>query len=160
MTLHIPHPRPVMPVSAETSFVSATLRLADPSSDLLVRHVRLLRDCVALAQQRWNFAIEAAAVLPCEMHLLCEFHDREFAVGGALKLICASFARHVPEVGNDLWADTSEVIEIATPVVQLRRTFIEAAPVRAGLVKAVADWPFSSVHKVQGQGRELGADVA
>ena len=160
MTLHTPHPRLGRPVLADTSFVSVTLRLSDSSSDVLVRHVRLLRDCVALAQQRWNFAIEAAAVLPSEMHMLCEFQDQEFAVGGALKLITASFARHLPESSNDLWANTSEVIEIATPVARLRRTFIEGAPVRAGLVKSASDWPFSSVHKAQGQGRELGADVA
>jgi putative transposase len=51
--------------------VAITLRVESGQSELLVRHISLLRDCVALSKRRWDFVIQAAAVLPAEMHLLC-----------------------------------------------------------------------------------------
>ena len=160
MTLHTPYPRPHTPLQSVPSYVSATLRLSDPSSDVLVRHVRLLRNCVALAQQRWGFEIEAASILPNEMHLLCAFDDQDFAIGAALKLIAVSFARHLPDASAEIWADTSEVTEIATAMVQLQRIQIENAPVRARLVQTARDWPYSSVHTAQVGTSDLGAVVA
>jgi putative transposase len=152
MTYHAPIPRP--------SIVAITLRLTDPSSDLLVRHVRLLRDCVALAQKRWDFGIEAAVVLPNELQLLGSFADDQSGVGGAIRLIRSTFARHLPESGVDIWNDDVEVLEVSRPVVALRRTFMEMAPVRAGMVRSARDWPFSSAHKDVVQGTATGVAVA
>ena len=137
-----------------------TFRLANASDDLLVRQVRLLRDCVALAQQRWGFTIDAAVVLPNEMQLLCLFQDANFGTRGAIKLICSAFEHHSPRNETNVWAAETEVIEISGAVAPLRRTFVEAAPVRAGLVKAAADWPYSSAHKRTAQGDEMGVAVA
>lgn len=160
MTHHAPIPRPA-PIPAH---VAVTLRLADASDDLLVRHVRLLRDCVALAQQRWGFGIEAAVVLPSEVQLLCSFSDADFGVRGAIRLITTAFVRHLPGEGtrshDEVWAGASELIEITPPVVALRRTFIEAAPVRLGLVKQAQDWPFSSAHTGTAQASDMGVAVA
>lgn len=154
MTLHAPIPRPAC--------VAVTLRLRDPSSDLLIRRVRLLRDCVALAQQRWTFTVEAACVLPAEVQLLCAFRDREFGVGGAIRLIRSSFLRHAGLDDRTLWDGEADVLEISAPVVSLRRTFTENAPVRAGLVKAAEDWPYSSIHRARSPGiaGDLGTEVA
>lgn len=156
MTRYAPIPRPD-PVPAH---VAITLSLADASSDLLVRHVRLLRDCVALSQQRWGFGIDAAVVLPNTMHLLCGFSDAEFGVGGAVRLIKSAFARHVPGASPEIWADDTEVLEIPTAVVSLRRSFMENAPVRAGLVKRAEDWPYSSAHRMDVLAGPMGAEVA
>lgn len=152
MTYHAPPPRP--------AFVAITLRLTDPSSDLLVRHVRLLRDCVALAQQRWDFGIEAAVVLPNELQVLGSFADDQFGVGGAIRLIQSAFVHHLPESVGNIWEGEAEVLELSSPVVALRRTFMEAAPVRAGLVQSAQDWPFSSAHRHVVQGTETGVAVA
>ncbi|MDO6734168.1 hypothetical protein Q4555_05780 [Octadecabacter sp. 1_MG-2023] len=162
MSLHTPFPRPPVPASPDDAFVSVTMRLAEPRSDLLVRHVRILRDCVALAQKRWAFEVEAAVVLPSEMQLLCVFPCGEFGVGGALQLISSAFAKHVPvpPMTGNLWSDCSEVIEIQPAVAELRRGFIEQAPVRAGLVLVASDWPFSSVHKKAQQAGDTGVAVA
>lgn len=160
MSYHTPFPRPVPMSSPVCAHVAITLRLADASDDLLVRHVRLLRDCVALAQQRWGFEVEAAVVLPGEVQMLCLFDDVKFGVGGGIKLICTAFARHVPGDGTGIWSDDSDVLEIAPPVAALRRAFIENAPVRAGLAKTAADWPYSSAHRAALQGSQLGAVVA
>ncbi len=156
MTRYTPIPRPD-PVPAH---VAITLSLADPSSDDLVRHVRLLRDCVALSQRRWGFGIDAAVVLPNTMHLLCGFSDAEFGVGGAVRLIKATFARHVPGGSMGIWGDDAEMLEIAPPVVPLRRTFMENAPVRAGLVRQAEDWPYSSAHRSDVLAGPMGAEVA
>jgi len=154
MTHHAFVPRSV------PAHVSISLHLADGSDDLLVRHVRLLRDCVALAQARWSFGVEAAAVLPNQLHLLCGFPDAEFGVRGAMRLIKSAFSRHIPGGEAVVWAETSDVIEIAQAVIPLRRTFIETAPVRAGLVKRAQDWPFSSAHKGTALASEMGIAVA
>ena len=152
MTYHAPLPRP--------AFAEITLRLTDPSSDLLVRHVRLLRDCVALAQQRWDFRIEAAVVLPNELQLLGSFSDDQFGVGGAIRLIMSAFVRHLPESVGNIWEGEAEVLELSQPMVALRSTFMEMAPVRAGLVRSAQDWPYSSAHKDVVQGTATGAEVA
>ena len=73
MTYHMPLPLPARKSPDYPCHVAITLRLTDGRSDLLVRHIRLLRDCVALSQRRCDFVIQAAAVLPAEMHLLCAF---------------------------------------------------------------------------------------
>lgn len=160
MTHLAPIPRP----SFETSHVSVTLRLADGSDDLLIRHVRLLRDCVALAQARWGFGVEAAVVLPTEVQLLCSFSDGQFGVRGAIRLITAAFARHVPGEmsgqSTDIWSDTTEITEVGTGGVAMRRRFIEQAPVRAGLAKRAEDWPYSSANKGMAQASDMGVAVA
>ncbi|MBT8410845.1 MAG: hypothetical protein KJP02_03475 [Octadecabacter sp.] len=152
MTYHAPLPRP--------AYAAITLRLTDPSSDLLVHHVRLLRDCVALAQQRWDFGIEAAVVLPNELQLLGSFPDDQFGVGGAIRLIQSAFVRHLPESVDNIWEGEAEVLELLQPVVALRRTFMELAPVRAGLVRSAQDWPYSSAHRNVVQGTARGVAVA
>ena len=96
MTQHTPQICPAPRQDLNPAYVAITLRLADANDDLLVRQVRLMRDCVALAQQRWGFTIDAAAVLPGEMQLLCLFPDADFGTVGAIKLICSAFDRHLP----------------------------------------------------------------
>ena len=132
---------------------------ASADSDALVRNVHLLRDCVAVAQKRWDFDIEAAVVLPAEMHLLAVFRTGEFGIRQAAASIQSVFERHVegPWSGWDGAARLTPVDPMAT---RLRRTFIEAEPVRRGLVSDPADWPYSSAHRAQVQVPALGAAVA
>lgn len=165
MTFHSPTPRPPIGSLPVSSHVALTLRLADPAQDLLVRHVRLLRDCVALAQKRWGFGIEAAVVLPAEVQLLCLFDDVDLGVHGTARLIQSAFLHHVPSgaVPEDqrmIWAEEVEAIRISPAVVALRRTFMENAPVRAGLAKTPMDWPYSSAQRSGGQGSDMGVAVA
>lgn len=156
-------PRPFAHPFAVSSHVSVTMPLADRSDDLLVRHVRLLRDCVALSQARWGFGIEAAVVLPSELQLLCSFPDPEFGVRGAIRLISSAFVRHLPgpaRTSEKIWSDEIEVVEITPAVVGMRTSFIEEAPVRAGLVQRVEDWPYSSANNTSPQASEMGVAVA
>ena len=161
MTKFAPLPRPPMPQPmGEQAHVAVILRLNDPNDDILIRHIRLLRDCVALAQQRWQFEVEAAVVLPGELQMLCRFDDIQFGAGDAVKLITTAFARHVPHGGTVVWSDENEMHEVGAAVAALRRDLIENAPVRAGLARAPQDWPHSSVHRAVPQVGKLGVDVA
>ena len=160
MTYHSPSPPPAsIPVNYHAHF-AVTLRLAHTRDDLLVRHVRLLRDCVGLAQQRWEFTIEAAAVLPSEVQLLCRFQDANYGVQQSLRMITTTFERHLPTSEGDIWGNQHEVIKISPAVAALRKTFIEAAPVRAGLVNNPRDWPYSSAHVDTLQSMNMGVSVA
>ena len=159
MTYHMPLPLPDRKSPDYSCHVAITLRLKNGQSDLLVRRIRLLRDCVALSKRRWDFVIQAAAVLPAEMHLLCAFAGGHHDVRGAIRLIASTFDRHVSDHRASVWSDACEVIKVSSRVAQLRRSFVEAAPVRAGLVRNVCDWPYSSAHMDTVQSCDMGVAV-
>ncbi|AGI69399.1 hypothetical protein OAN307_c39710 [Octadecabacter antarcticus 307] len=152
--LSLAHKSPLLPCH-----IAITLRLADAGDDLLVRHVRLLRDCVAVSQKRWGFVINAAAVLPAEMQLLCAFYDADHGVRSAIGLITKTFDRHVSGDSRSVWSDKSEVTALSPAAAPSRRSFVEAAPVRAGLVRNDCDWPYSSAHVDTVQSGDIGVAV-
>jgi len=160
MTKFSPIPRFVPFPEPRRAHIVVTLRLAQRHNDLLVRHVRLLRDCVGLAQRRWGFEIEAAVVLPAQFDMLCAFQDANFGVRSTIALIQSAFRRHVPDNTGAVWSKDCDVLEIAPAVAHFRKTFIEQAPVRAGLVACAQDWPYSSAHHGVAQGDEMGVAVA
>lgn len=127
--------------------VAATLRLADPASDLMVRRVALLRDCVALARHRYPFDILAACVLPAELHLLCRLPE-EAQMAPRLRLIRSAFARHCGEGDSaTLWDPVMEEAMVPDAVVAARGRALLEAPVRAGLVPRAEDWAWSSLYR-------------
>lgn len=133
-----PHPR--------LTHVAVTLRLADPASDLLIRHIALLRDCVALAQHRYPFAIGAACVLPAELQMLCHLPAGE-DMSPRLRLIRSAFARHATDAGTrDIW-DDADISDVPHSALDSRSRFVTQAPVRAGLVSRAEDWAYSSLHR-------------
>ncbi len=132
---------------------------ADVDSNALVHNVHLLRDCVAVAGRRWDFEIEAAVVLPAELHLLAVFRTGEFGIRQAAALIQSVFDRHVEGEWSG-WDGAARLTPVDPSATRLRRAFIEAAPVRRGLVDDPADWPYSSAHRSQAQVTTLGAAVA
>lgn len=125
--------------------VAVTMALADPASDLLVRRLSLLRDCVALARRRSGVEIDTAAVLPAEMHLLCRLLPGE-EPDPALRVIRAGFARHAGQDGP-VWDSAFSIAEVPAAALGARRRFLLAAPVRAGLARAPGDWPYSSLRR-------------
>jgi putative transposase len=130
-----------------------TVRLDDPASDLLARHIDLFRQSVALARQRWPFVIEAAVILPDRTHMIWTLPQRDNDYGLRWRLIKTTFERHLPartrkalaSAGQRVWqrryweqpvtssADLSSYLDM-----------IHTAPVRAGLVRHGTDWRYSS----------------
>ncbi|MEL6959000.1 MAG: hypothetical protein AAGL89_08645 [Pseudomonadota bacterium] len=148
-------PRPAyLPMPRPTHY-AVSLRLAPEAEDCLIPNVTLLRLCVALAMQRTRFDLIAAVVLPRELHMLCEVADRSLGMDRAIRMICSTFEEHA-NMDGPIWQAQEDPLEISPAVLALRARFIEAAPVRAGLVGRAEDWPHSSVHK---RG-ELGIAVA
>ena len=135
-----------------------TLRLQDPQSDLLTARIALLRDAVRLCRKQAPFHIDAAVILPAELHMIWTLPPGDADFSGRWRMIKSSFSRHLP------------VPDTLTPVQKRRgekgiwqRRFWEhvirdeddfirhmhlmtTAPVRAGLVRRAADWPYASWH--------------
>ena len=128
------------------SHYALSLRLADGCSDLLIRQVALLRDCVALAQQRFGFEIVTACVLPSELQMLVRAHGDQ-PLTSAVRLIRSAFARHGTDAGTpDLWEPFEPPVRVPLSALKGRSAFILSAPVRAGLAARPEDWPYSSLH--------------
>ncbi|WP_296420389.1 hypothetical protein [Pseudooctadecabacter sp.] len=158
MTLYSPQPRPVVDAPRPVP-VAMKFTLRDTTSDLLLREVRLLRDCVASARTRWDFDVEAAVVLPAQMQLLAVFNTGEFGMRQAMALIQTTFRTHL-DLPRGLWEGAAHLTRLEWEAMPLRRAFIEAAPVRMGLVQDPGDWPYSSAQRSVPQGRALGVLVA
>ncbi|KPP89567.1 MAG: transposase [Rhodobacteraceae bacterium HLUCCA08] len=127
--------------------VAVTLRLADPASDLLVRRIALLRDCVALARHRYPFEIAAACILPSEFHLLCRLPE-DAPMAPRLRLIRSAFARHCGAGDSAaLWDPTVQEAIVPDTMLAARTRAVLDAPVRAGLVQRAEDWAWSSLHR-------------
>lgn len=139
--------------------VTLKFTLKDRRSDLLVKEVQLLRDCVALAQKHWDFTLDAAVVLPAQMQLLGVFNTGEFGIRQAVASISSAFQAHC-SADAPVWENAGEFKMLEWEALPLRRAFIEAAPVRLGLVDDPADWAFSSAQRTLPQARALGVAVA
>jgi len=139
--------------------VALRFTASDQWSDALVRNVQLIRYCVAAVQRQWDFDIEAAVVLPAEMQLLATFQAGEYGIAQAAALIQGTFDGHV--IGDWCgWSGPALTTNVDRVAIPLRRAFIEAAPVRMGLVDDPSDWAYSSAHRRQTQVDALGAAVA
>lgn len=161
------HFNPVIPiVSTGPIFVALSFVQGDDPrfGDLVLRHVRLLRSCVALGQRRFGFSVEAAVVLPGEAHLLCGFDTGISCAAAALRLIRATFSAHVSEAEDlpadmQFWADVA-MTEVPPSLLSAHRAAIETAPVRAGLAPRAEDWPYGSGHHPIAPGGPIGAALA
>lgn len=127
-----------------------TVRLSDPTSDLLVRKMDLLRDTVRLTRQCHPFVIEAAVILPNRMHMIWAMPPGDDDYGLRWQMIKTTFARHaVDKKGSTtpgIWQrrywehpirDADDLAEYITAIQQ--------APVEDGLVKDCQHWPYSSL---------------
>jgi putative transposase len=74
-----------------------TLTLADRSSDLLVRHIDLLRSAYAFVQQRYPFETIAVCILPDHVHALWTLPDRDADYSKRWSLIKGRFSRGLAE---------------------------------------------------------------
>lgn len=150
------HPAQISPQNVDTYFF--TVRLKDPSRDLLTRHVELLRLSVRLCQIKHPFVIDDAVILPDRLHMIWTLpeDDRDFA--RRWSVIKSTFVRHLPPRavgrGGGIWQrrfweqPITSAQDLAESV-----SLIRMAPVVAGLVDAPDDWPFSKRGRVLSPGR-------
>ena len=134
-------------------------RLEDRSSDLLVREVALLRDCLRLALVRWPFEIRCACVLPAELHMIWTLPEGDADYPARWRLIKSAFSRNLPPPAvppsaskrrrgeKGIWQRRYREHRIRDAAdFSLHEAHVLGAPVRAGLVARAEDWPLSSIH--------------
>ena len=72
-----------------------TINLADRSSDLLVKHVDVLRHAFKTVKQRHPFRIDAIVILPDHLHMLCTMPSEDADYSERLKLIKYYFSYRI-----------------------------------------------------------------
>ncbi len=135
-----------------------TVTLAERRSRMLVEYTDLLREAFRVVRRERPFRIEAMVVLPDHLHTIWTLPQDDNDYPGRWRAIKGRFTRAarkrgVPLIPNakgeyGLWArrywehtirDDSDL--------QTHVDYIHYNPVKHGLVKRVADWPFSSFHR-------------
>ena len=142
-----------------------TARLRNPTSDLLVSQIDLLRDATRLAMKRRSFEVAAAVILPNQMHMIWVLPEGDADFGKRWRLVKSTFARHVPEDDiaehgqsrpnqTGIWHRLCwEHLIRDQPDYERHIHVIATAPVEAGLVKRPGDWPYSSFSRRDAVGR-------
>jgi putative transposase len=136
-----------------------TLTLADRSSDLLVRHIDLLRSAYAFVQQRHPIQTIAVCILPDHVHALWTLPDGDADYSKRWSLIKGRFSRGLAEPAA---RSPSKIIKRDKGIWQRRFwehairdeddltrhvDYIHFNPVKHGLVARVCDWPHSTFHR-------------
>jgi len=136
-----------------------TVNLHDRSSDLLLREIDLLRDCVRACKSRHPFHINAWVVLPEHMHCMWTLPEADQGFALRWKVIKFSFAKrlpiteqrnpsHIARGERGIWQRRYWEHLIRDDLDYQRHfDYIHINPLKHGHVQRVADWPYSSFHR-------------
>jgi len=135
-----------------------TVTLADRRSQMLVEHITLLRGAFRRVRRERPFQIDAVVVLPDHFHTIWTLPEDDGDYPGRWRAIKSRFTRavrerDVPLISNakgeyNLWQCRYWEHTIRDEDdLQRHVDYIHYNPVKHGLVKRVADWPFSSFHR-------------
>jgi putative transposase len=141
-----------------------TVTLADRSSDLLVRHIDLLREAYKSAQELYPFETLAICVLPDHLHSVWSLppDDADFPLRWSL--IKSKFSRGLPA---DAERTSSKITKREKGIWQRRYwehairsdedltrhvDYIHFNPVKHGYVSRASDWPHSSFARYVARG--------
>ena len=141
-----------------------TVTLADRSSDLLVRHIDLLRQAYKSAQGLYPFETVAICVLPDHLHSVWSLppDDADFPLRWSL--IKSKFSRGLPA---DAERTSSKITKREKGIWQRRYwehairsdedltrhvDYIHFNPVKHGYVSRASDWPHSSFARYVARG--------
>ena len=143
-------------VEGGTYFFTVTLR--DRSSDILVRHVELLRGAFHAVQVERPFIIDAIVILPDHLHAIWTLPDGDADYSGRWRAIKSRFTRVLRTSGVLLTRDERGEYRLwqrrfwehtirDDRDYQHHVNYIHWNPVKHGLTTRVADWPYSSFHR-------------
>ncbi|MFK7940875.1 MAG: transposase [Roseovarius sp.] len=128
-----------------------TVRLADPSSDLLTRHVDLLRAAVRRTQADHLFDIDAWVTLPDHLHCIWKLPPGDSDHAARWAVIMARFTRALgqdPKHAKPIWHPHIWQHAIRGPQEHKHLTrYCWMNPVKHGLVPQPGDWLYSSWHR-------------
>ncbi len=128
------------------------------NSDLLVRHIDLLRECVTKEKRRRQFQVIAWVVLPEHMHWLWRLprNDDDFAT--RWRRIKTDFSLAIPDTEpltetrlrrgqRGIWQRRYWEHQIRDERDRLAHiAYIHSNPIKHGYVQNTSDWPHSSFH--------------
>jgi putative transposase len=136
-----------------------TVNLNDRRSDLLVRHIDLLREAVRDVRAKRPFEILAWVVLPDHMHAIWSMPEGDSDYAGRWLAIKAIFSRRIVK-GETISESRARRGERA---IWQRRfwehmirddrdldqhiSYVHFNPVKHGWVETATDWPHSSIHR-------------
>src|SRR5690606_4304683 len=132
-----------------------TVNLFDRRSDLLVRHINLLRDTVRATKARHPFHIDAWVVLPEHMHCVWTLPEGGADFALRWKVIKFGFAKRLPPTETltatqrcrgerGIWQRRYwEHLVGDERDYQHHIDYVHFNPLKHGLVSRVADWPYS-----------------
>ena len=133
-------------------------------NDLLTQHIDLLREVVRSVRQRHPFVVHAWAVLPDHLHCVIELpaNDTDFAT--RWRLIKMEFSKALPKTERvsevrakrgerGIWQRRYwEHLIRDEADFRAHMDYVHINPLKHGLVTRVSDWPYSTFHRLVGQG--------
>ena len=158
-------------ISGGTYFFTVTL--ADRRSQVLIKHLVLLREAFRCVRRERPFRIDVVVVLPDHLHTIWSLPEGDSDYPGRWRAIKSRFTRAVRERDVPLISNTKGEYNLwqrrywehtirDEDDLQRHVDYIHYNPVKHGLVKRVADWPYSSFHRYVRLGRispDWGSDV-
>ena len=141
-----------------------TVNLLNRRSDLLVRHIDLLRETVRATRSRHPFHIDAWVVLPDHMHCVWTLPDGDADFALRWKVIKFAFARRLPKTEvltatqrprgeRGIWQRRYWEHMIRDERDYRHHVdYVHRNPLKHGLVERLVDWPYSSFHRAIGAG--------
>jgi len=142
-----------------------TVNLLERSgNDLLVRHVDVLRTVTARIRELYPFHIHAWVVLPDHIHCVLEFPEGDTDFALRWRLIRSMFSKAIPK--NE-WRSNTRIRRGERGIWQRRywehlirddddyrahMDYVHINPYKHGLVQSVADWPYSTFHRLVAAG--------
>lgn len=143
-------------VAGGTFFFTVTLR--DRSSDMLVRHIDLLRGAFRTVRAELPFAIDAIVILPDHMHAIWTLPEGDADYSGRWRAIKSRFTRELRASGTALTSDDRGEYQLwqrrfwehtirDDRDYEHHVNYIHWNPVKHGWSQRVIDWPYSSFHR-------------
>lgn len=146
-----------------TYFFTVNL-LQRQQNDLLVRRIDVLRDVVKIIRKSHPFRIHGWVVLPDHLHCVLELppDDVDFAL--RWRLIKMGFSKALPKVERlssvrakrgerGIWQRRYwEHLIRDEADYRAHMDYVHINPVKHGLVGRVADWPYSTFHRLEEEG--------
>ena len=141
-----------------------TVSLAEPGSDLLVRHLPLLGEAMRRTRAEHPFTVEAMVVLPDHLHAILRLPRDDTDYPLRWRLIKARFSRmmspgplrpsHRDRGERGIWQRRYWEHHLRGPVALTEaREALWRDPVGHGLAARPADWPHSTLHREIAAGR-------
>ena len=133
-------------------------------NDLLVRHIDVLRETIRSVQSRHPFEIHGWVVLPEHIHCVLQFPENDPNFATRWRLIKMGFSKALPKTERlskvranrgerGIWQRRYwEHLIRDDADFAAHMDYVHFNPVKHELVKRVADWPFSTFHRLVKQG--------